>query len=103
MITFNGFQCRKVTAVLTLACAVLASGNTVQAEDANTADDAKQKILDVAAVKSLKAPSFVVPKMGGIRMILIKPGTFTMGSPANEVGRGEDETFHRKPPETSVP
>jgi len=29
-----------------------------------------------------------------MRMILIKPGTFAMGSPRNEVGRGKDETQH---------
>ena len=62
---------------------------------AKKADPPKQKKLDPAAVKSLKAPSFVVPKSGGIRMILIKPGTFTMGSPQSEVGRGDDETQHK--------
>jgi formylglycine-generating enzyme required for sulfatase activity len=54
----------------------------------------KQATIDVSAVKSLKAPSFVVPKTGDMRMILIKPGKFTMGSPKKEVGRGDDEVQH---------
>jgi len=56
------------------------------------ADDAKP---DPAAIRSLEAASFVVPDSGGIRMIRIKPGTFTMGSPDSEVGRGKDETQHK--------
>jgi formylglycine-generating enzyme required for sulfatase activity len=54
----------------------------------------KQATIDVSAVKSLKAPSFVVPKTGDMRMILIKPGKFTMGSAQKEVGRGDDEVQH---------
>ncbi|MFC1601049.1 formylglycine-generating enzyme family protein [Candidatus Sumerlaeota bacterium] len=74
---------------------MLASANVVQAEGAERADAAEQDELDIAAVASLRAPSFVVPKTGGIRMMLIKPGTFTMGSPSSEVGRGDDETQHK--------
>ncbi|MBT3297102.1 MAG: SUMF1/EgtB/PvdO family nonheme iron enzyme [Verrucomicrobia bacterium] len=58
------------------------------------ADDAAQEKPDVAAIKSLKAKSFVVPDCGDMKMVLIKPGTFTMGSPENEVGRGDDEAQH---------
>ena len=50
---------------------------------------------DVAAIKSLEATSFVVPDCGDMKMVLIKPGTFTMGSPENEVGRGDDEAQHK--------
>ncbi len=80
--------CRNTTHLLALACAVLLPAGVVGA------DDATQERLDVAAVKSFAAPSFLVPKSGGIRMVLIKPGTFTMGSPPSEVGRGDDETQH---------
>ena len=59
------------------------------------ADDAAQEKPDVPAIKSLKAKSFVVPDCGDMKMVLIKPGTFTMGSPENEVGRGDDEAQHK--------
>ena len=40
------------------------------------------------------APSFTIPDSHGITMVRIEPGTFTMGSPAGEVGRGDDESLH---------
>ena len=85
----NRSICRRTAAILALICAALMSPSVARAADA------KQEQLDIAAVKSLKAPSFVVPKSGDLRMILIKPGTFTMGSPTSEVGRGNDETQHK--------
>ena len=86
---------RNAVALLALACVMLPSAGVVRADAARKEDAAKQEMLDAAAVTSLKARSFVVPETGGIRMILIKPGTFTMGSPPNEVGRGDDETQHK--------
>ena len=86
---------RNTAIVAALTCAVLASVNAVYSKDAKKPAPAKQKKLDVAAVKSLKTPSFVLPKSGGMRMMLIQPGTFTMGSPSSEVGRGDDETPHK--------
>ena len=58
---------------------------------------AEEKVAmpDAAAIRSLKAKSFVVPQMKGMRMIRIEPGTFLMGSPDNESGRGDDETQHK--------
>ena len=86
---------RGATTVLAMTCALLALANVVRADDAPKTDVAKPEKLDMASVKSLRAPSFVVPESGDLRMILIKPGTFTMGSPPNEVGRGDDETPHK--------
>ena len=50
---------------------------------------------DAKAIKSLEATSFVVPDANGIRMMLIPAGTFTMGSPSREDGRGDDEKQHK--------
>lgn len=91
----NCFSYRGAATVLAITGVLAASANVVRADDARETDVARTDKLDVAAVKSLIAPSFVVPKSGGLRMILIKPGRFTMGSPANEVGRGDDETQHK--------
>ena len=46
------------------------------------------------SIASLQADSFTMPETNGIVMIRIEPGTFTMGSPEGEVGRGPDETRH---------
>jgi len=58
-------------------------------------EDTAQGKADPAAIRGLEARSFVVPETGGIRMILIQPGTFLMGSPPGELGRGGDETRHK--------
>jgi len=78
----------KPTTMLALACAVILSTTVASAEENETPKP------DAAAIKSLKAASFVVPDSGRMRMMLIKPGKFTMGSPGGEVGRGDDETQH---------
>ena len=46
-------------------------------------------------IKTLKAEAFDIPDSAGITMIRIEAGTFTMGSPKDEVARGEDEVQHR--------
>ncbi len=46
-------------------------------------------------IETLKAESFEIPDSAGITMIRIEAGTFTMGSPKDEVARGEDEVQHR--------
>ena len=39
-------------------------------------------------------PSITIPSIG-YRMVLIKPGSFMMGSPSNERGRSDDEKQHK--------
>jgi len=75
--------------LVALVCGVMTvAGTAIAADDAGIAQ------ADVKAIKSLKAKSFVVPDCGDMKMVLIKPGTFTMGGPQDEVGRGDDETQH---------
>ena len=45
---------------------------------------------DVAAMKALRAADWTVPSVG-MEMKLIPAGTFTMGSPKDEIGRRDDE------------
>jgi formylglycine-generating enzyme required for sulfatase activity len=45
----------------------------------------------------LRAPGpadFYIEPMTSMRLVALEPGTFTMGSPATEFGRGDDETRH---------
>jgi surface protein len=39
-------------------------------------------------------PAHVVPSAANLRMLWVRPGTFTMGSPVTEAGRNTDETEH---------
>jgi formylglycine-generating enzyme required for sulfatase activity len=41
-------------------------------------------------------PSVVLDKRTAVRMVVVPGGEFTMGSPANEAERGDDETPHRR-------
>jgi formylglycine-generating enzyme required for sulfatase activity len=52
------------------------------------------KPVSVESILALKAVSFEVPDSMGIRMIRIEKGTVTMGSPADEPGRSDDEQEH---------
>jgi len=50
---------------------------------------------DAKAVRSVEAESFIIPDANGIKMMLIPAGTFAMGSPSREDGRGDDEKEHK--------
>lgn len=50
-------------------------------------------LLIWSAAIGAKEVSFV--NKVGMKLVYIRPGTFTMGSPPNEVGREEDERSHR--------
>jgi formylglycine-generating enzyme required for sulfatase activity len=63
-------------------------GTAALAEEKAAAPDAK-------AIRSLEVKSFVIPGANGIKMMLIPGGTFTMGSPSREDGRGDDEKAHK--------
>jgi formylglycine-generating enzyme required for sulfatase activity len=69
---------------LTLMAAMLAAAATTTTTIA--ADDA-------AAMKKLKAKDWTVPGVG-MEMKLIPAGTFTMGSPKDEICRRDDEVQH---------
>jgi len=45
-------------------------------------------------IAGVRCPTIVVERVTGMRMRLIAPGTFTMGSAASEAERGNDETAH---------
>ena len=47
-----------------------------------------------AQAASLKMEAFEIPNSTGIKMLPIDKGTFTMGSPADEPGRWNDEKQH---------
>lgn len=54
--------------------------------------EAPKATLSLAQMKQLKAGIYEVPKSHGLLLTRIAPGTFTMGSPADEVGRQPHET-----------
>jgi formylglycine-generating enzyme required for sulfatase activity len=83
----TGYRNAAILAVTGVMLALLST--TVMAQE-------KEDVpTNAKAIKLLKAKSFVVPDCGDMKMVLIKPGTFTMGSPENEVGRGDDEAQHK--------
>lgn len=57
--------------------------------------DLPKATLSEKQMKALEAGIYEVPDSHGLLLTLIKPGKFTMGSPTNEVGRGDDETQRR--------
>ena len=60
---------------------------------AEKAEREKQLALYKAALKKIGEKPFTVPGLS-MEMLWCAPGTFTMGSPANEAGRGSNETEH---------
>lgn len=50
--------------------------------------------VDSQSINSINASSFEIPNSLGIKMVRIEKGQFTMGSPADEPGRSDDETQH---------
>jgi len=54
----------------------------------------KPAAVDPGAMKKLKATQWTVPGIG-VAMKLIPAGSFTMGSPAGEIGRKADEQQHK--------
>jgi formylglycine-generating enzyme required for sulfatase activity len=58
---------------------------------ADRASDAKDVEID-----GRRYPSVVVEKQTGMRMVLVRPGQFRMGSPASEQERGSDEQQHTR-------
>ena len=65
--------------------------NSAAAEDSSAKDPATN---DPAAMKKLQSPQWTVPGVD-VPMRLIPAGTFTMGSPTDEISRKPDETQHK--------
>jgi len=54
----------------------------------------KQQAAYEAPIKKIGGKPFTVPGLS-MEMIWVEPGTFTMGSPVTEAGRGTDESQHQ--------
>ena len=52
-------------------------------------------LVKTAEIQSLQAKVFTIPDSNKINMVLIPTGTFTMGSPKEELGRRPEETQHK--------
>ena len=75
-----------VAIALVVGSTMLLADNKTKKKPAPPAMDAKT----IVSIVSMEAKQFVLPDT--IEMVKIPAGTFIMGSPKNEVGRGEDET-----------
>ena len=87
-----------VTAAMAAAAVVVVVGSGCREKPTSRVLSSEQK---EAARQADLDPVIEVALGGDIRMkmVLVPPGTFTMGSPPGEPGRGDDETQH----EVSIP
>jgi len=79
----RGLPARMAMAGIALV-ALTARGGAEEAGAGSTAD-----------LLTLEAAAYTVPDTSGIRLLRIEPGTFSMGSPAEEAGRSPDETLRQ--------
>jgi len=78
------YKCWTISlAIIVAAFTTLAAETESKQKTANPAPDAKQ-------IVSMQAENFALPDT--IEMVKIPAGTFIMGSPKDELGRGEDES-----------
>jgi large repetitive protein len=66
---------------------------TVMASDGE-ANATQSVTVNVTNVYEPSQPPHTAQSAANLEMIWVEPGTFTMGSPANEAGRGTNETEH---------
>ncbi|MCP4198108.1 MAG: SUMF1/EgtB/PvdO family nonheme iron enzyme, partial [Proteobacteria bacterium] len=77
------YKCWTISLVIIVAAfTTLAAETESKQKTAKPAPDAKQ-------IVSMQAENFTLPDT--IEMVKIPAGTFIMGSPKDEIGRGEDE------------
>ncbi|MFC1601084.1 formylglycine-generating enzyme family protein [Candidatus Sumerlaeota bacterium] len=69
-----------IAVVAAVSVALVAQGQSAE----------KPAVPDAGQIVSMQAKEFVLPD--AIEMLKIPAGKFTMGSPADEIGRGEDES-----------
>jgi len=74
----------------TISLIVIAAASTTLAADADSKRKTDEPALDAGQIVSMQAKEFTLPDT--IAMVKIPAGKFVMGSPADEIGRGEDET-----------
>jgi formylglycine-generating enzyme required for sulfatase activity len=67
----------------------LAKANYLKIRAGQLADEYKQTLASIESARTFTSPTLKA------KFILIPSGTFMMGSPANEDGRGNDETEHQ--------
>ena len=83
------------TRLLTISGLLLCASRLAIAEPANIYGNVQpETLVKTAEIQSLQAKVFTIPDSNKINMVLIPAGTFTMGSPKEELGRRPGETPH---------
>ena len=62
--------------------------------DLTSRDTFTQITTGVMRLADVMSNEHIVPSANNMEMLWVEPGTFTMGSPTTEAGRGTDETEH---------
>jgi formylglycine-generating enzyme required for sulfatase activity len=77
------------------------TNSTFVIADANATHDGNYSVVVSNAFGQVESPSYqlaasihTVPSASNLEMLWVEPGTFTMGSPTSEAGRGLNETEH---------
>ena len=83
------------TRLLTISGLLLCASPLAIAEPAKIYGQVQpETLVKTAEIQSLQAKVFTIPDSNKINMVLMPAGTFTMGSPKEELGRRPEETPH---------